>query len=353
MNKQLNVFIDTSIFYNNGFSVDRTMFNTLRSLCDAKKINMLSTDITQDEIKANIEESIKELKTEFKRIASKNRIIETIGGDGYREFIDSKSIQSISNDIKGKIDNFLNYCNTTIIKASEQSAQKVLIDYFTKQPPFGEGKKKYEFPDAFILNALKDWCFKNKIKIIAISADKDFEKFCKNESQFQYFPSLYEFVDYVLMDQDNVVAVIHDIIKQNDKIIQKEIESEIENLGVYLGDAEGEVIFNDIMNFSILESSVVHLEGNTANIVCQVDTTLSFDANYWDPDSWMSVKDDGVKEIIYHHRIEGEVTREFNIEVEFEIKFDPKKSKIIEINNVVVNSGADLEYNHYEYDDYY
>jgi PIN domain len=353
MSKKLNIFIDTSIFYKNGFSVDRKMFNTLRSLCEAKRINLITTDITDSEIQSNIEKSIKELKNEFKRIAKKNRIIETIGGNGYDEFVDSKSTQSTVDEIKDKIDSFLKSCNATVINASEQSASQVIKDYFNKKPPFGEGKKKHEFPDALILNSLKEWCSKNNKDIITISADSDFKKFCQQEDKFEHFNSLYEFINHALMDEDNVVAVIHEILDKNSQILLREIDNEIKHLGVYIGDAEGDVTLDRVISLSIIDSSVINIEKNVADVVCQLDITLSFEASYWDPDSWMSVKDDGVKEIIYHNRIEGEVEREFNIEVEFEVVFDPKKSKLIKINDVVVNSGHDLEYNHYDFEEYY
>lgn len=314
---------------------------------------MLSTDITDKEIRSNIVESVKELKTEFKKIASKNRVIETVGGTAYKEFINSRKTDKITETIKEKIDFFLKECNTKTIKASEQPSEPIFKDYFLKKPPFGEGKKKHEFPDAFVLLALKNWCFENSTNIFTISTDKDFKKFCDKEDQFNYFPSLYEFINHVLMDEGNVVKVINEMIKENEKQILGKVENEIENIGAYLGDAEGEVFFDKITDFSIIESSVVALYKDKAKIFCLIDTTLNFEASYWDPDSWTSIKDEGVKEIFYHHRIEGDVEKKFTLEVEFEIKFDANKFRIIEINDVVVNSGSGLEYTHYDFEDYY
>jgi hypothetical protein len=347
------VFIDTSIFLGNGFSVERTMFKTLRSLCDSKKVQLISTDITNNEINSNIVRSIKELKTEFKKIASKNPIITTIGGEGYKDFIDSKITEKISKEVKEQVDTYLKECNTQILNASEQSAKQVFDDYFFKKPPFGEGKKKYEFPDAFVLSALKNWCLENNTDIITISADKDFEKFCAKEKNFKFFPSLYEFINFILLDEDNIVAVIHKMVKDNEERISEKVGKEMEDIGVYLDDAEGEVFFIKIQDLSFVDISVVALDGNKAEIYCLVDTTLCFDVSYWDPDSWTSIKDDGVKEIFYHHRIEGEVDRKFTIEVEFEIQFNAEKFNLINIENIIVNSGADLEYSHYDFGDYF
>ena len=352
MGKKINVFIDTSIFKKKGFSVTETMFETLRSLCQSKKVQLITTDITNNEIESNILNSVKELKTAFKRVAAENRIIEVIGGKGYKEFIDPRSTEAIVGDIKNNIDTYFKNCNAHTIDASSQSASQILNDYFLKKPPFGEGKKKHEFPDAFVLSALKNWSTKEGKQIVTISTDKDFKKFCENEIHFLYFQSLYKFLNFVLKEEDAVIAVINKLIEENQDRICKEIEKEIQNVDIYISDAEGEIFFNSIKGCTFLETSVVGLNGNQADIFCLVDLTLALDAYYWDPDSWVSVKDDGVKEIFYHHRIEGEVERTFTLEVEFKARFNAEKFRLIDIENLVVDSGTALEYLHHE-SDYY
>ena len=45
-------------------------------------------------------------------------------------------------------------------RASEHAARSIFGDYFTRRAPFdGEGGKSVqEFPDAFVIAALGDWC---------------------------------------------------------------------------------------------------------------------------------------------------------------------------------------------------
>jgi len=352
MDKPITVFIDTSIFKKHGFSVNKTMFNTFRSLCQSNKIQFLSTDITQSEIESNILQSIKELKTAFKKIEKENRIIETIGGQTYKEFIDKKSTAEMLSDIKKDIDTFFEECNIQIINASEQSGGQIFNDYFSKAPPFGEGKKKHEFPDAFVLSALKGFFPEKNKNIIAVSTDKDFKSFCENEDKFKYFETLYEFINWILQDEDNVVTVIHKIIEDNKQKISKLIEHEIENNGMYVDDADGEIFFETLQSCQFMDISVVGLNKNHASLFIDVDVTLNLEASYWDPDSWYTVKDDGVKEVYYHDQIEGTVERNFTIEVEFEMEFNARKSILLDIKNFEVNSGSPLAYSHYDFDDY-
>ena len=83
-----------------------------------------------------------------------------------------------------------------------------------------------------------------------------------------------------------------------------------------------------------------------------MDLTILFEASYWDPDSWTSVKDDGVKEIFYHHQIDGEVERTLTTEIEFKIHFNAEKFNLISVEDFTINSGSALEYLHYDHDFY-
>lgn len=328
------------------------MFSTLRSLCNSNRIQLLSTDITINEIEAHIENSIGDLRTAFKKIAFYNRIIGTSNEKDCRGFTAADLVDEIDNDIKKQIQTYFKECNASIITASDQNAQNIFQDYFSTKPPFGKGKKKHEFPDAFVLYALKSWCAGEETKVVAISNDKDFKNFCESEDQFSYYKNLYTFLNSILKEDDTRIPVINRLVKENQDMISKEIEKAIEELGFYIGDAEGEVFFKKIMDYEFLETSVVGLNGNQADIFCMVDLTLLFEADYWDPDSWTSVKDEGVKEIFYHHRIDGEVERTFTTEIEFEIHFNAEKFNLIKIKDLIINSGSTLEYSHYDEDLY-
>jgi PIN domain len=347
-----NIFIDTCIFKQHKFAVNQAMFNTLRSLCDSNKIQLLSTDITISEIEAGIEKSVEDLRTAFKKIAFYNRTIGTTKGKDCQGFTSADLASEIDGDIKKQITVYLQDCNASIIDASNQNAQRVFQDYFSKNPPFGKGKKKHEFPDAFVLSALKNWCIENQAQIVAISTDGDFKKFCQIEEQFSHYANLYTFLNAILKEDDTRISVIRRLIEENQDRISKDIEKAIETIGVYIGDAEGEVFLEKITDYELLETSIVGLNGNQADIFCVADLTLLFETSYWDPDSWTSMKDDGVKEIFYHSRIDGEAERTLTTEIEFEIHFDAEKFNLINIKDLKINSGEPLEYSHYNEDPY-
>lgn len=60
----------------------------------------------------------------------------------------------------------------------------------SKKPPFGETKKKDEFPDAFVLAALEGWCEKNNERIYVASTDPDLKLFCETNQNLFYIKRL-------------------------------------------------------------------------------------------------------------------------------------------------------------------
>ena len=65
-----------------------------------------------------------------------------------------------------------------ILLAMKVDAATVFQKYFQKKPPFGPGKKKEEFPDAFVLTSIEDWCSWKNQKIYVVSTDGDMQSGC-------------------------------------------------------------------------------------------------------------------------------------------------------------------------------
>src|SRR5581483_9867117 len=60
--------------------------------------------------------------------------------------------------------------------------------YDKKQPPFGEGEKRKEFPDAFIIAATLSYAKRAHLPVAVISDDHDIRKACVLHKELVYFP---------------------------------------------------------------------------------------------------------------------------------------------------------------------
>ena len=70
------------------------------------------------------------------------------------------------------------------------SVQAVLDGYFKGQPPFGAGKKKAEFPDAFALHALERKARDRRSGILVVSKDGDWNAFCAKSDRLYAVPEI-------------------------------------------------------------------------------------------------------------------------------------------------------------------
>ena len=71
---------------------------------------------------------------------------------------------------------------------------RVVDWYFSVQPPFGKGKKRKEFPDAFILSTLESYFKDHKANIAVVSGDGDLRTACKMRPYIQHYDSLKDYV---------------------------------------------------------------------------------------------------------------------------------------------------------------
>lgn len=329
------------------------IFTDLQSYCKDGRIKLFICDITISEIDSNIAKNTKEAGSLIKKFRNKAKILRNLRSEKFKGVFDEFQDDEISIEVQSQIESFLSECNATIINASAIDASKVFEDYFKGKPPFGEGKKKCEFPDAFVVEALKKWCEENNEKICIVSEDPDFEKACKDQDVFVYLPSLAKYIDAILADEDKLIKLIHDKINIDKEKIYKAIISEIKDYDMVVMDAdpEAEAIAEDAEIQEFSDVSVIGISENSALIEASILAKLDIYVNCYDPDSWYKDWED--KSIHYWDKIETNFERKEQIHVEFEISFDRDSFDEFKIDRVIVNKGNQLTFYLVEDDDFY
>lgn len=102
--------------------------------------------------------------------------------------------------------------------------------YFLKKPPFSQ-KKKSEFPDAFVLKSLEQWCKTNKKCCIILSNDNDMlnyeSKYLKFEKKDEYLKTLTRRIQEEKRKEEDIFRICRNAY--NNLIADKSIENEISN----------------------------------------------------------------------------------------------------------------------------
>ncbi|MCE9561166.1 MAG: PIN domain-containing protein [Planctomycetes bacterium] len=170
------LFLDTQVFDGNQYDFENKHFRQLRSLGLSDWVQLVLPDITRREVERHIAEKAKETFAAMKEFSNKGfrRNLRRPPFDAIRKGTTEEEIR------KELLDHFKGFCHDTNaieLPAVGLNATAVLNDYFDGKPPFGEGKKKHEFPDAFAGQILFNWCEANSNTVVVVSRDGDWSKY--------------------------------------------------------------------------------------------------------------------------------------------------------------------------------
>ncbi len=213
--------------------------------------------------------------------------------------------------------------------------------YFDKRPPFGAVKKKSEFPDAFALGALREWCDENSVKIYVVSEDPDLEKACADSpDMFLYSGELSEVIELALRDEGERIEMAHKLFSNTRMTVQERAEQAFMDLPMYLTDEDGEAYEVRVQELSLGDESVVSISENLANFYLLATVSFEADIEYADPNSVF--RDDDTGDYLYLGSITETVTDTLEVPLEVSIEFDAIDADDNEVAEVVANSGEPL-----------
>lgn len=167
--------------------------------------------------------------------------------------------------------------------------QDIFNLYFHDQPPFAKsGKKRHEFPDAFVIESVKEYRFEDRNTItLVISDDPDWKATFDGAHSILFADSLSEGMK-ILQANENLIHVLEVLSAEVDDVVQNLALSEGYELYPYsdVGDFEitdisVESTYSDIIPLSIAEGSATFIIGCSLEV--SGSTTIRDEANsFWD-----------------------------------------------------------------------
>lgn len=188
LNHPISIFLDTNIFISQKYDFSDTKnsdFNNLVKMVNDGKIKLYISQIVEHEVKKHIKEDILEIFKEVKK--SRNIVLKKISKNYLQTPVLSNLFSfynlkkdDISEEIISKFDKFLKDSKVCKLDCKNIDPQQIIVDYMDSNPPFeNKEKKKYEFPDAFMIAKLKR-SFNEKNPIYVITKDEGFKKAIEN-----------------------------------------------------------------------------------------------------------------------------------------------------------------------------
>ena len=279
-----NVFIDTQVFVKSGLHFDGPAFKSFRKYCEADELSHISTTVVEREVESKIEASVKDALSSIKTFRKKARLLASLDDDkikGLFEDVPEEDIYKKSSDVFGE---FMNGCSTEIVDASNIDAEELLSLYFNKKPPFGDGKKKSEFPDAISLLSLKshlDDCD----KIYVVSDDKDLKSYCDSDPQLISVDTLDKLLDIYTTHTNSRYEQVKQYFDINEDAIRTKITESLEGCDVWNSstweDAEVDGGLT-VTHLGTIEPSVLFIDDEESQITFDID--VEFEVTVTGPD---------------------------------------------------------------------
>jgi len=339
--KTNNIFIDTCIFESENFTEGSKLLQLIK-LGSEGELNIIITRITYNEIIARGKKKITEANTILKNLNKHGRILRNL--DEFKPLFRRIKVLEELPELQEKVDKLIAEGKVTILDYVEMNIEKVFEAYFNNSPPFKEGNKKHEFPDAFSMEIVRKWCEENNEYCYCLSNDKDmslsegdrllsvedFPKFIEKrtreyEKKKQHQEKL-DRIDSLFGDNFNSLK-----INLSDEIKHKLLEDLKYSYSHHEVD---EVHYVDVENLDILRHSMVYVGDNDAKIELEVEITFEAELTIEDYDNASYDREDSMWHFVDSR--EAKINETIQIPISVTVNHTPLSG--IEFADVVVES---------------
>ena len=291
------VVLDTSIFIKENF-LHGNKIKSLINLSKKGEIDLYITEITYEEILINFKKCIDAALFAKKTFDSKHKVLKNISS--LSTFFSELEENMIMEQFKIEIDNLINEDIIKKIPYTSLNIGNVFKKYFNTDPPFSDGNKKAEFPDAFSIELIKKYFEGQQLTtpIKVFSTDRDLLN-C-NENNLSFSDNYEDFINNInlllLQRKKNIIEKMFEDSKDEfENEFKSWFENNLDDESLYYGtvifteniyDIEIEKVIVNDLQYKIIDinDDIVTIDV-CANVFVSVDIlTDDEDTMYYDSD---------------------------------------------------------------------
>jgi len=318
------VFLDTEVYRRHKLDFSSSSFRSLVSLTRNHRVTLLITTVTKGEIEGYISELAGEIAKAIKGVRSELRLFSQLFPPCHiGELLEVKR-EAITTKLRAEFEKFLLDTGATEVGLDGVSPEAVFADYFAVRPPFREGKKKSEFPDAFALAALRAWMVNRPGReLITVGNDSDWGESCVGAPGQRHFKELPELLEHFA--DDVALARLYDAFRPKLPELAKGVAEDVEMLPFTTGQdvRDGVVDYVSIKDVVATELRVVELDDFHAVVQIQFKMQLTAHVSAGDPD-WREWESE-TSSFTYPVRLFGTVSRDRFLTAEATLGFPKQK----------------------------
>ncbi len=297
------VFIDTEVYRSEGYDLTKPFMIALTQQVSADRLKLHVSDITLAESRRHI---MLNAKQGLERVKAAQNAIRKWAGKA-PESVNKPSKQKkkldaskMGGEMYAIFQSGLPYEH--LHRASEQSASTILADYFNRRAPFDatDGKSVKEFPDAFVIAALDNWCTDNDAKMYVLTKDRAMQRAVADRPNLIPLSGLAPLLELAAKDQSPGITDAVDEIIETEVFPESLGEAFDECIGdlvvIYHGDlADGEVHeFTRAGTPEIYDWTAISSNDDGFGIIVDFRVNLLVEVEYEDRSLAMYDREDGV-----------------------------------------------------------
>lgn len=335
------VFLDTNIFIKYNFNYKNISFIGLLELCSDYDLELYLTDVAELEIQDEIKIFVLETTRIHKDIHFKSRIFSNLIQSYKCDFENVTNTEPIINELLNQFKEFTDEAGVEIIKTKTDTILPTFKNYFKIAPPFDSGKKRKEFTDSFILEALKSYAKNNNSRLYIVSNDGGMRKYCDKNSELIYVNSLNKLLDKFFTTCDPSSELLEKIIRKNYRKIEDEIKENFSEFSFILSDYDGDVEDVNVSEIKILDNYLIKINKNEFSFA--IEASVSFDAyiSYDDYSAAMYDKEDDKYYFVEKNSDRYDFKMDISFELDAEFEFDSKEK--LEVTRVSTIGGTTID----------
>ena len=343
------VFLDTAVFIRANFDYKSARFKSLMTLASTGRIEVFLTELTLREIEANIRSRVDDAVTSIRP----ERVLKNSEFPHVKALFDKLDAAPIQQELVGQLRKYLKDAKVTILPVPPAVLPLVLDAYFEKQPPFGHGKNKAEFPDALVLETLREWCAKNESDMAVVSPDQGVKAACAEDDALHQFDNLAEYLDALFASDEEVrSSFVREMILAAHEPIFEMAKVTFPYHGAILADEDGEVGEIELIDVEFCEESedveIISLDPDKAEVELTVSMTFRAELSYKEPSTGAWDSEDKV--LVFQDEVEKTVTQDIEGTIGVEVGFESLDPQAFEVKRVWFEGARDIDVyaNHFD-----
>ncbi|HMS26194.1 MAG TPA: PIN domain-containing protein [Burkholderiaceae bacterium] len=341
MLKSQNVFVDTQAFRQHKFRFDHPALKRLLELCASGKLRLVLTETVVGEVVAQLKEQLTEANQSLRQF---HKLIGPLEGNLPEQYQGLFAKPSDNELIEAGVTLWETYrsdAKSLLIPASDVDSAELLALYFGAKPPFGQSRKKNEFPDAISALSLAAWLAKNKTNIYIVSQDHDLENWCTHTPEAIHIKSLAELIDVYNRAEERLTELTHKLFHKEEARFLDAIKTRFLESGFQYSD-NWEADVENIEVQDIQSTGVNLIEVDEDRAVVAVSVQIDFSASISGPDYENGIWDSEDKRYVYVPDFDFEHSFSENYEVSVEFTFSAEAEEADEIQSIEFEDGRDI-----------